>query len=660
MEKWIWCVSALLLAAILGWQNRRWIAEQVKIFRSWWRRLGDQTIVVMLLTGAVLLTVGTAWFAWCHFEKVTLAQGFFFGLKTVFDLLEGDSGVFRTMVRPCVPLWVFSCILSAAVPILTTGTVLVLIAHHIPRCLPFGKKVFYIFSRLDQSSLMLARDLRKNGEKKAEFLFLRTPREEVNAEQLTQLEELRYRLYAYTEDTLLRRHFWLKRKKLRFFFLGENTDENFRQMEELLDQTEKRRLFYPRKPDDPACAAAAKDSFYQQELYLLSETETAPMLIDSLRKKLCGAAGQRKEVFRWTELRLLDRYRCLSYRLLQEKPLYETARNGKNRILILGFGRVGQALYRTLLSFSSMVGHEISYTLCDLEIGKKLDAMLQRYPECGKGYSVTTAALDSLSGELEAYLDRHEPETFTGIAVCTGDDERNISIAIRLKQYYRRRHWDDPKAEQPLITVNVEDQIKSDYTRSFFCGSAEPTWEKPLLPFGTDQDRFSAAALLPRRQWAAAQSLHKALTGKNVWELPLWSEYERRSSLAGVCHAPSHLASVSADHTPEGENYESTFRARQEALVKAEHQRWMDYVRTEGMRQVELQTALRYYDAVGGSHVDVAGGLTPCLVPFEELEALYEKLCQAGMGPSRPLSFQERDKLAAEHAAEYAKNIINT
>ena len=634
------------------------IRDKAKSCRSWFRRLGDQTIVVMLLTIFALLTAATGWYAWCHFEGVTLAQGFFFGIKTVFDLLEGDSGEFRTMVRSCDPLWWFSCILSAAVPFLTTGTVLVLIMHHFPRCLPFGKKVFYIFSKLDQSSLLLARDLRKNGEEKAMFIFLRTPREEVDAEQLDQLGELRYRLYAYNEDTLLRHHFWLKRKKLRFFFLDENTDENFRQMEELIDRIEERRLFYPRKPDDPRCEEAARDSFYQQELYLLSETETAPMLIDSLRKKLCGETGRRKDIFQWTELRLLDRYRCLSYRLLQEKPLYETARNRKNRILILGFGRVGQALYRTLLSFSSMVGYEISYALCDLEIGKKLDAMLQRYPECGDGYALAQVPLDALSGELEDYLDRHDPDTFTGIAVCTGDDERNISIAIRLKRYYRRRHWNDPKAEQPLITVNVEDQIKSDYTRSFFCGSAEKEWEKPLLPFGTDQDRFSAAALLPRRQWAAAQSLHERLTGKAVWKLSIWSEYERRSSLAGVCHAPSHLASVSADHTPESLNYKATFQARREALVKAEHQRWMDYVRTEGMRKVELETAQRYYHAVGGSHVDVAGGLTPCLVPFEALQELYEKLCEAGMGPSNARSFQQRDELAVQNAADFAEKIL--
>ena len=140
MEKWIWSVPALLLAAILGWQNRSWIADKVKSCRSWCRRLGDQMGVVLLLTFAVLLTVVTAWAAQCHYEEVTLAQGFFFGIKTVFDLLEGDSGAFRTMVRPCVPLWVFSCVLSAAVPILTAGTVVVLILHHCPRWLSFGKK----------------------------------------------------------------------------------------------------------------------------------------------------------------------------------------------------------------------------------------------------------------------------------------------------------------------------------------------------------------------------------------------------------------------------------------------------------------------------------------------------------------------------------------
>src|SRR5699024_3662030 len=126
-----------------------------------------------------------------------------------------------------------------------------------------------------------------------------------------------------------------------------DTDQNFSQIIALLKSAEQDSLFcMPLFLKNKKLREEEHCGIFRQELYLLSETASAPLLIDYLRDYLCKEKrSQRKNVFLHTELRLLDRYRTITYHLLQEKPLFETADNHQIRVLILGFGRVGQAFF---------------------------------------------------------------------------------------------------------------------------------------------------------------------------------------------------------------------------------------------------------------------------------------------------------------------------
>ena len=270
----------------------------------------------------------------------------FTGIQTVFDVLEGNSGDFRTALSaiPVIPE-----LLSCAVPALAVFTAARLLWHYLPHHVPLFKQEWYIFSELDANSVRMAKNIARDDNL---CIFLRTPRNKADTELLKELGDIHFFLYPGNEARFLLWP-WRGGHILRFFFLSENTDENFQRMQDFLLTAEKKNLFKPRSISLP-------DGQFQQELYLLSETESAPMLIDHLRGLL-----KNNECFKNTDLRLLDRYRAISYDLLRSKPLHRHIRDGSLNILVLGFGKIGREFFRTTCSLGTLHDCRTEFTLCD-------------------------------------------------------------------------------------------------------------------------------------------------------------------------------------------------------------------------------------------------------------------------------------------------------
>ncbi len=625
-----------------------------KLFR-WIRLKADwESIFLGILAASVSAAIGiVVGISWAQNGGPYLGAAFP-ALKTAFELLEGDSDSFRALAASPGWLAVGAKLLSVIIPVSAAGTLIVFVLEHFPHIL-FPSRKYIIFSHLDQRSVLLARDIQAHDPGCARFLFLRCRKKEVDSDLLLQLQALPHQLYPLTETDLLIRHMGLRRKKLQFYFLGENTDENFDRMDQFLDAIASRSLFWNVFPNQAKRTAAAENSEYHQELYLLSETPSAPMLMDHLRAKLCqdnDPAQPRKKVFRSTELRLLDRYRAVSYRLLQTVPLYRSAQDGENQVLLLGFGRVGQAIYRAAFSFHVMADFRTEFHICDKEINLRYDAMLQHLSQTENDMPVRKYALDVESSNIAGLLEKAEkPVSFTYIVIALGDDERNIQAASSLKRYYRKCFWEGKIRNFPAICVNVEDEIKSSYAVSMFHQMDHALREDGIKieshVFGTNRQTFSISTLTPRGAWIASQKLHQKLSGKDPTRMPFWSEYERRSSLASVCHAGYHVASVSDPCT--GEEYDAAFCTQKDKLIKAEHQRWMCYVRSEGMQGVPLST-VNAYKKYTRSHVDVTGKLTPCLVESEQLPSLYRDLVSRSHLPGGLYPFQDRDVMVVKHA----------
>ena len=581
------------------------------------------------------------------------------GLRVAFSVFEGDSADFRNYLTVgsqaaknilcALVLQTFAWILPVLVPLSAIGATLTLLWNYLPHHVPILSRNWHIFSGLDPYSIRMAKSLHEELQKTKDtgvFIFLRTRRGKASQEDLEEIQKLNYFLYPGDEARFLH---WKSRRSrtLRFYFLTENTDENFERMQEFLDAVTAGELF--QSTQNPA------DGF-QQELYLLSETESAPMLIDHLRKKLC-AGHDRLPVFQNTELYLLDRFRATSYALLRDVPLHRHRLNGELRVLVLGFGKIGREFFRAACSLGVFHDCKTEFTLCDQQIGAKLNMFLSQCPELRRSVTIHPRKLnidtDALD-KLVAATDYHY------IVVALGDDERNIRVTSRLKRFYRLRHWEHeagsrPADVQPQICVNIEDSIKQDYIKSI--QNDDEHWGQRFHVFGGLDQVFKPTVLTPRELWNAAQYVHRSL-GSIPREAPLnWNEYERRSSIACAVRA-EYLCDIVL-----GDDKQTPYKSRlddfdRSMLADTEHLRWMAYVRSEGLRYADRSLADVYYNQTHGKHVDILGKLTPCLTNnLAELDDTWNHL-STGIHASDytgKLSFRQRDVRLVEFSGEIAR-----
>jgi hypothetical protein len=341
-------------------------------------------------------------------------EGIFEALRIAFSVFEGDSNDFRQHVSFSPFLRFLSALFSVLVPLSTVATAASLIWSYLPHHVPWFSHVWYIFSELDLNSIRMAKSINKELEKSGDsgvFIFLRTRREKQAQDMLDELKKMNYFLYPRDEQRFLLWP-WRRERNLKFFFFGENTDENFNRMQDFLTACGKHALLHPRP-------FSLSDGQFQHELYLLAETESAPMLIDHLRNSL--KKTEYGNTFQNTDLRLLDRFRAISYDLLDRQPLYSFSDNNQLNILLLGFGRIGREFFRAARSMGVLPGCKTEFTICDRDICTKLNRFKMNYPEFREPNNVYPRQLDADSGALEVLIQKN---TFHYIVVALGDDER--------------------------------------------------------------------------------------------------------------------------------------------------------------------------------------------------------------------------------------------
>ncbi len=629
-----------------------------------------------------------------------LGRRVLYGVNCLLSILQGEWDSFRENLPGLTYLTAFLCVM---IPLLTATAVIANVIHFFPRFYQLRKETM-VFSKVDERSLLLAESMKrrekqtrakrdtqkthfsskkekqeeakKESEKlrkllyiKRRYIFLHTDRDSLKPEQLERLRKLKARVYPYSAADLLTIHQGLRKSRLRFFYLSEDSTDSFNKLKGFIDavSNEKNKLFLPPKSKKNLSAIRKLEELgiYQQELYILSESDISPLLVDHLRRDM-SENGKRKRVFAHTELRLLDRYRIVTYKLLRDKPLrnYALPKNNQVRVLILGFGRVGQSFLRSAASFSAIPNKKVFFTLLDSKMNKHWHEFLAQVPEINKAVDnrivrkTLNLESDRLTQKLKE-LTESAGAPFTYIVLSLGDDDRNIRVARTLVRYYRKLYWEKITSSSepylPAIFVNLENSVKADYVQSIFSlGEHDEPDLKKLSPIaiGGDRETFAEETLLDRRLWNAAMQLHQKLkknssngTTENISNVFL-SEYERRSSIAAVSFAAYH--NNNADET-------------------AEHKRWMVYSRSEGMQCIDVDTAKKIIGSPIRKHRDVVAGLTPCLTDdmdelsnrFDQIKAAYQKAQAEDSNVEIPhKSFIEQDQTVVKYIAslkEYSK-----
>lgn len=125
------------------------------------------------------------------------------------------------------------------------------------------------------------------------------------------------------------------------------------------------------------------------------------------------------------------------------------------RVLVLGGGRVGSAVARTMLWYCQLPGYRVEVVVADKEKEKTVRRRVFRnnhdFEQLMKlvGYEnqarlLVCAEKDLQTSDLEAIL---KEKTYHKIFVCAGDDNRNYHMALQVRRYYLRhpQPWGCPE-----------------------------------------------------------------------------------------------------------------------------------------------------------------------------------------------------------------------
>lgn len=530
----------------------------------------------------------------------------------------------------------------------------------------FGAKKVFVFSCLSRESAQMAKSLApKDGKNTAIFLRSQIDMSEQAGEEIQAvLQNVRGVSFPGSEEQLKQFSSRLWNKTKAFYFISENAEDNFTFAGNLLMLLEEQKK-KQRKISEP------------KEIFVFSEKASGPRLIDRLRRE--ATKEYRKSIH------LIDPSRAMVYYLLRQYPLIVPDEDHSG-ILVIGLGNFGKEFLKAVLSFAVVNKNKPKFYICDRDAQKqfsKFELMTQEV--CARNLFILWDE-EALSFGFHQKL-KHISEELFGIVISLGEDELNFQMAIQLVILLRRRHWNHiarGEGNNPIrIFVHIRDQSKKLELCNWCAEQKE--WKPSIYIFGTLQDAYCPEVLTPYKIWDQAEKLHNDLKkigndnfeshdkkefAQEIKDTSYACEYERRSSIACISHLSYYvLNALGAEKREEfytASNTEADYQTRkrvyhqailayqwqmgnQHNLAALEHHRWMNYVRSEGFCYAKDQVRHAYKSALG-THLDRDALLSPCLIPFEDLETL-EKECE--------IQFRKKDQYVMKNAIVYTNKIWN-
>ncbi|MCD8050498.1 MAG: hypothetical protein LUE89_02320 [Clostridiales bacterium] len=509
--------------------------------------------------------------------------------------LNGDYTFLAEQVpRTCGLLYnaytVYIAVLFVFAPFLTFNLVLSLFKNvsAMLHLLAGRNRELYVFSALNPQSLTLAKDLIANDKTR---LMVFTDMTDQNQETLSALAEeaRRNKMILLKRDICaVAYEFHSKKKKLYFFLLSEDEGKNTAQALSLLNRYKNRE---------------------KTHLYVQSTDQEGELLLSSAEK------GN-------VEVRRFDPDRSLINRFLYDSgdELFSTARDTADgkliSVVLVGLGRCGSNLLKSLSWFCQMDGYHLQITAFDQD--PLAEEMLR--VQCPELLSDQYNGV-SVPGEAEYHITIHSgiavgSQAFadaisqlsdaTWVFVALGDDAKNIETAAYLRMLFARGHR-SPKIKaivQSSEKKNALHELKNFKGQRYeidFIGDLESSWnentilnseleKKALgihLSWGEQSDSEKETS---EKTETEEEKRKKAELEKKLKETFRKYEYNYRSSIASAIHKKAR----SACGIP------------QEALEVLEHKRWNVYMRSEGYvfgeprdDLAKVHSLLVHYDELG-------------------------------------------------------------
>jgi hypothetical protein len=351
-------------------------------------------------------------------------------------------------------------------------------------------------------------------------------------------------------------------------------------------------------------------------LYLLENTSGNELLL----------GGKGEEV----TIRRIERVRSFVYNYLWKfgkAALFDTAVTSDDdpaikdiRVFLIGLGKTGMMMLRSLVWFCQMDGYRLSIDVFDraplaesrlrAACPELLDNTHNDHWHLGDAqYRIRFHSdVDTSSDTFSALLDELDYPTFVFISL--GDDDTNIEVAQQLRmQLLRKSRLDGSFDEGLLDSIHV---VVHDSRRAHALSH-----DRTLKRVGGFEGVYSYETILDQELEKKAESVHTYWYQNDPSKLKAareeyWhKEYYRNSSMAEVIHKEVRDALLAETELRKSD------AEQVEALAILEHRRWLAYMRSEGF--------IFSGSTDEGSRCDDAK-LHNLLVPYNQLPEAEKKL----------------------------------
>ncbi|MBR4863205.1 MAG: hypothetical protein IKU07_01410 [Oscillospiraceae bacterium] len=405
----------------------------------------------------------------------------------------------------------------------------------------------YVFSQLNERSLLLATDIRKNHPKAAIAFG------SVSAESSQELAERAEKLGAilFSKGVVeIGFKLYSPKRQLRFFAIAEDPAENLERTVELVETYKTR------------------DNTH---VYLFSGETESEMLLSAMDK------GKVK-------VRRINEVRSLVNRLLYEQGnvLFDSAKagvDGNKHIcaVVVGMGRYGTEVVKALTWFGQMDGYVLDIHVFDKDPQAEARFMalapeLMRKEFNGTNipgeaqYSITVnGGVDVKSAEFVRRIQALEDATY--VVVALGADSANIDTAVDLRTYFA----------QVDCTPVINAIVHNSHQKTVLTGIKNYRGQSYDITFIGDLETACSEAVLLNSELEEDALRRHLKWGK---EEEFWTyEYNYRSSVASAIHMKARIhCGIPGANKKEGE---LTVEER-DIIEVLEHRRWNAYMRTEG------------------------------------------------------------------------------
>jgi len=472
-----------------------------------------------------------------------------FTIGCEFDIVKQGMAYCPNDLEVMYQMW--ATVLFVLAPIFTFGFVLSLFKNltaYVKYICSYFKEV-YIFSELNDRSLALANDIKRNH-KKVTIVF--TDVFEDNEETSYELADQARKLGAicFKKDLLVlnfRRH--ASGKSISFFTIGSNETEN-------LNQTLKLIHMYNNRPNT--------------HVYIFSTKIESELLLASVRK------GEIK-------VRRVNEVRSLVNRVLYEngeiifRSAGETETGRKISAVVVGMGRHGTEMVKALSWFGQMDGYKLEINAFDKDPlaedkfialapelmspdynGVEIKGEAQYKIAIHSGIDVTT---HSFAEKVKKIADA------SYVLVALGNDDVNINTAVNLRMHFERI------GVHPVIQAivynsqqkNALDGIRNYRNQPYditFIGDMDTSYTETVII----DSELEEEALQRHLKWGNEEEF--------------WTyEYNYRSSMASAIHMRARILCGIPGADKREENLTEYER---DTIEDLEHRRWNAYMRAEG------------------------------------------------------------------------------